>query len=40
MPAQAPPGPRRTAAAIADAVHHPPGIRVRDLPITLDELLQ
>jgi CO/xanthine dehydrogenase Mo-binding subunit len=26
-------------AAIADAVHHASGRRVRDLPITLDELL-
>jgi len=29
-----------TAAAIANAVHHATGIRVRDLPITLDKLLQ
>jgi len=29
-----------TAAAIANAVHHATGIRVRDLPITLDRLLQ
>jgi xanthine dehydrogenase YagR molybdenum-binding subunit len=29
-----------TAAAIANAVHHASGIRVRDLPITLDKLLQ
>jgi xanthine dehydrogenase YagR molybdenum-binding subunit len=29
-----------TAAAIANAVHHAAGIRVRDLPITLDKLLQ
>ena len=29
-----------TAAAIANAVHHATGIRVRDLPITLDELLR
>jgi len=28
-----------TAAAIADAVHHATGIRVRDLPIRLDKLL-
>ena len=28
-----------TAAAVADAVHHTTGIRVRDLPITLDKLL-
>ncbi|HEX7052222.1 MAG TPA: xanthine dehydrogenase family protein molybdopterin-binding subunit [Longimicrobiales bacterium] len=28
-----------TAAAIANAVHHATGIRVRDLPITLDKLL-
>ena len=28
------------AAAIANAVHHATGIRVRDLPITLDKLLQ
>jgi CO/xanthine dehydrogenase Mo-binding subunit len=27
-----------TAAAIANAVHHATGIRVRDLPITLDKL--
>jgi xanthine dehydrogenase YagR molybdenum-binding subunit len=29
-----------TAAAIANATHHATGIRVRDLPITLDKLLQ
>ncbi|HTK09072.1 MAG TPA: xanthine dehydrogenase family protein molybdopterin-binding subunit [Ktedonobacteraceae bacterium] len=29
-----------TAAAIANAVYHATGIRVRDLPITLDKLLQ
>jgi xanthine dehydrogenase YagR molybdenum-binding subunit len=28
-----------TAAAIANAVHHATGVRVRDLPITLDRLL-
>jgi len=28
-----------TAAAIANAVYHSSGIRVRDLPITLDKLL-
>ncbi|MEV6987993.1 hypothetical protein AB0N87_01965 [Streptomyces sp. NPDC093228] len=28
-----------TAAAIANAVHHATGGRVRDLPITLDKLL-
>jgi xanthine dehydrogenase YagR molybdenum-binding subunit len=28
-----------TAAAIANAVHHATGIRIRDLPITLDRLL-
>jgi xanthine dehydrogenase YagR molybdenum-binding subunit len=28
-----------TAAAIANAVHHATGIRVRDLPVTLDKLL-
>jgi xanthine dehydrogenase YagR molybdenum-binding subunit len=28
-----------TAAAIANAVRHATGIRVRDLPITLDKLL-
>jgi len=28
-----------TAAAIANAVFHATGIRVRDLPITLDKLL-
>ncbi len=29
-----------TATAIANAVYHATGIRVRDLPITLDKLLQ
>ena len=29
-----------TVAAIANAVYHATGIRVRDLPITLDKLLQ
>ena len=29
-----------TAAAIANAVYHATGIRVRDLPITLDNLLR
>lgn len=29
-----------TAAAVANAVYHATGIRVRDLPITLDKLLQ
>jgi xanthine dehydrogenase YagR molybdenum-binding subunit len=28
-----------TAAAIANAVHHATGVRVRELPITLDKLL-
>jgi xanthine dehydrogenase YagR molybdenum-binding subunit len=28
-----------TAAAIANAVHHATGRRVRDLPITIDKLL-
>ena len=28
-----------TAAAIANAVHHATGIRVRDLPIHLEDLL-
>jgi xanthine dehydrogenase YagR molybdenum-binding subunit len=28
-----------TAAAVANAVHHATGVRVRDLPITLDKLL-
>lgn len=28
-----------TAAAIANAVYHATGIRIRDLPITLDKLL-
>ncbi|MFI6083042.1 hypothetical protein ACIBBB_19030 [Streptomyces sp. NPDC051217] len=27
------------AATIANAVHHATGIRVRDLPITLDKLI-
>lgn len=27
------------AAAIANALHHATGVRVRDLPITLDRLL-
>jgi xanthine dehydrogenase YagR molybdenum-binding subunit len=27
------------AAAVANAVHHATGVRVRDLPITLDRLL-
>jgi xanthine dehydrogenase YagR molybdenum-binding subunit len=27
------------AAAVANAVHHATGVRVRDLPITLDTLL-
>jgi xanthine dehydrogenase YagR molybdenum-binding subunit len=29
-----------TAAAIANAVYHATGIRIRDLPITLDKLLR
>ncbi|GAA2254065.1 hypothetical protein GCM10010145_22570 [Streptomyces ruber] len=29
-----------TAAAVANAVHHATGVRVRDLPITSDELLE
>jgi xanthine dehydrogenase YagR molybdenum-binding subunit len=29
-----------TAAAVANAVHHATGIRVRELPITLDKVLQ
>ncbi|HEY1389244.1 MAG TPA: hypothetical protein VGF38_11930 [Ktedonobacterales bacterium] len=29
-----------TAAAIANAVYHATGIRVRDLPITLEKLLR
>jgi xanthine dehydrogenase YagR molybdenum-binding subunit len=29
-----------TAAAIANAVYHATGIRVRDLPITLDKLVR
>jgi len=38
------PGPPRTAvgtpiAAIANAVYHATGKRIRDLPITLDKLL-
>ena len=28
-----------TAAAVANAVHHATGVRVRDLPVTLDKLL-
>jgi xanthine dehydrogenase YagR molybdenum-binding subunit len=28
-----------TAAAVVNAVHHATGVRVRDLPITLDKLL-
>jgi xanthine dehydrogenase YagR molybdenum-binding subunit len=28
-----------TAAAVSNAVHHATGVRVRDLPITLDKLL-
>jgi xanthine dehydrogenase YagR molybdenum-binding subunit len=28
-----------TAAAVSNAVHHATGVRVRDLPITLDALL-
>jgi xanthine dehydrogenase YagR molybdenum-binding subunit len=28
-----------TAAALANAVHHATGIRIRDLQITLDKLL-
>ena len=28
-----------TAAAVANAVHHATGIRIRDLPIRLDRLL-
>ena len=28
-----------TAAAVANAVHHATGVRVRDLPITLDKVL-
>jgi xanthine dehydrogenase YagR molybdenum-binding subunit len=28
-----------TAAAIANAVHHATGVRVRELPITIDKLL-
>ena len=28
-----------TAAAVANAVHHATGIRVRDLPVTLDKLI-
>jgi xanthine dehydrogenase YagR molybdenum-binding subunit len=27
-------------AAVANAVHHATGVRVRDLPITLDKLLR
>jgi xanthine dehydrogenase YagR molybdenum-binding subunit len=29
-----------TAAAVANAIYHATGIRVRDLPITLDKLLR
>ena len=29
-----------TAAAIANAAYHATGIRVRDLPLTLDKLLR
>ena len=29
-----------TAAAIANAVYHATGVRVRDLPITLDKLMR
>ena len=29
-----------TAAAIANAVHHATGIRVRDLPIRLEDILK
>ncbi|MGZ9116976.1 MAG: hypothetical protein ACXW3V_08545, partial [Methylocystis sp.] len=29
-----------TAAAIANAVFHATGVRVRDLPITIDKLLE
>ena len=28
-----------TAAAIANAIYHATGVRVRDLPITIDKLL-
>jgi xanthine dehydrogenase YagR molybdenum-binding subunit len=28
-----------TAAAVSNAVHHATGVRVRDLPITLDAVL-
>jgi xanthine dehydrogenase YagR molybdenum-binding subunit len=28
-----------TAAAVANAVHHATGVRIRDLPIRLDKLL-
>jgi xanthine dehydrogenase YagR molybdenum-binding subunit len=28
-----------TAAAVANAIHHATGKRIRDLPITLDKLL-
>jgi CO/xanthine dehydrogenase Mo-binding subunit len=31
---------RQLAAAIANAVYHATGKRVRDVPITLDKLLQ
>jgi xanthine dehydrogenase YagR molybdenum-binding subunit len=27
------------AAAITDAVHHAPGVRVRELPVTIEKLL-
>jgi xanthine dehydrogenase YagR molybdenum-binding subunit len=29
-----------TAAAVANAVYHATGVRVRDLPVTLDKLLE
>jgi len=29
-----------TAAAIANAVYHATGVRVRDLPITIDKILE
>ncbi len=29
-----------TAAAVANAAHHATGVRVRDLPITLDKLMR